>query len=217
MNLPRTPRLPAGERRESILVAAESVFGERGYAGATTDAIAVLAGISQAYVIRAFGSKEALFVATAQRALDQVGEAFRSAITDATSATSRGKTEPLLGAAYARLVQDRGTLLTLQHLFTLGHDPVIGPVAREGFLKIYRILRDEAGLSPERATAFLANGMMVNTILGLRLPGIGDDDSAVPEVLRATFRENTELVRELFSEDASIDGRGSGTARTAGD
>ncbi len=138
------------------------MFGERGYSGATTDAIA-----------------------------------------DAADTRPQGRVEPLLGAAYARLVQDRGTLLTLLHLFTLGHDPVIGPVAREGFLNAYRILRDEAGLSPERATAFLANGMMVNTILGLRLPGLTDDDSAVPEVLTATFRENTELVRQLFSGDAN--------------
>ena len=201
MSIPRTARLPAAERRESILAAAETVFGERGYTGATTDAIATVAGISQAYVIRTFGSKEALFVATAQRALDRVTEAFRSAIADAADTEPRSRVEPLLGAAYARLVQDRGTLLTLLHLFTLGHDPVIGSVAREGFMNTYRILRDEAGLSPERATAFLANGMMVNTILGLRLPGLAADDEAVPEVLKATFRENTKLVLQLFSGD----------------
>ncbi|WP_447947187.1 TetR/AcrR family transcriptional regulator [Microbacterium lacticum] len=201
MSIPRTARLPAAERRESILAAAETVFGERGYTGATTDVIATVAGISQAYVIRTFGSKEALFVATAQRALDRVAEAFRDAIADADT-EPRGRVEPLLGAAYAQLVQDRGTLLILLHLFTLGHDPVIGPVAREGFLSTYRILRDEAGLSSERATAFLANGMMVNIILGLRLPGLAADDGAARELLTATFRENTELVLKLFGADA---------------
>ena len=33
-------RLPAAERREQMLSAASIVFGERGYAGTTTDAIA---------------------------------------------------------------------------------------------------------------------------------------------------------------------------------
>ncbi len=58
-------RLTSDQRRESILEAATVVFGERGYHGATTDAIASAAGISQAYVVRMFGSKEELFIAAA--------------------------------------------------------------------------------------------------------------------------------------------------------
>ena len=38
-------RIPATERREQILEAAAGVFGEQGYAGATTDRIARQAGI----------------------------------------------------------------------------------------------------------------------------------------------------------------------------
>ena len=105
--------------------------------------------------------------------------------------------EPRLGEAYVRLAEDRGSLVTLLHLFTLGHDPAIGPVAREGFLRIYTILRDEAGLPAARATAFLANGMLVSTIFGLELPTQADD-VAVSELLQAAFRENTALVLELF-------------------
>ena len=41
-------RLPAAERREQMLNAASIVFGERGYTGATTDAVAKAAGVSQA-------------------------------------------------------------------------------------------------------------------------------------------------------------------------
>ena len=39
-------RLPAAERREQMLNAASIVFGERGYAGTTTDAVAKAAGVS---------------------------------------------------------------------------------------------------------------------------------------------------------------------------
>ena len=45
-------RLPAAERREQMLNAARIVFGERGYTGATTDAVAKAAGVSQAYIVR---------------------------------------------------------------------------------------------------------------------------------------------------------------------
>ncbi|WP_166981045.1 TetR/AcrR family transcriptional regulator [Paramicrobacterium fandaimingii] len=190
-------RLPAAERRASILDAAATVFGERGYAAATTDAIARVAGISQAYVVRTFGSKEALFVATAERAVERVADAFRSVVAGADDVAD-AKIEPRLGEAYMRLAEDRGTLVTLLHLFTLGHDPVIGAVARSGFLRIYAILRDEVGLPSDRATAFLGNGMLVSTLLALQLPAFAEDPTSA-ELLRATFRENTDLVTRLFS------------------
>lgn len=195
---PPQQRLPASERRESILAAAVEVFGERGYTAATTDAIAQIAGISQAYVIRTFGSKEALFIATAERVVDQVAGVFRGVLADSGD-ESQDRVEPKLGDAYVRLAQDRGALVTLLHLFTLGQHPVIGPVARDGFLRIYTVLRDEAGLSADRASAFLANGMLVSTILGLRLPSLSDEPM-VSELLSSTFRENTGLVTDLFGE-----------------
>ncbi|SDU46132.1 DNA-binding transcriptional regulator, AcrR family [Jiangella alkaliphila] len=166
-------RLPAAERRESILAAASVVFGERGYAGATTDQIAVAAGISQAYVVRTFGSKEALFVEVAHRAVGRIETAFRTAI-----ATDDGEpVDKRLGQAYLDLIADRGILLSLLHIFSLGNDPAIGPIGRDGFLAIYRLLRDEAGLSPEDASHFLAEGMLINTVLALQLHDSDDPDA----------------------------------------
>ncbi|TDC51967.1 TetR/AcrR family transcriptional regulator [Jiangella ureilytica] len=167
-------RIPAAERRESILAAASIVFGERGYAGATTDQIATAAGISQAYVVRAFGSKETLFVEVARRAVMRIEAAFRAAV----AATDGGRTvQQRLGAAYIDLIADRGILLSLLHIFSLGHDAAIGPVGRSGFMRIYRLLRDEAGLSPEDASHFLAEGMLINTVLALQLHDTGDPDA----------------------------------------
>lgn len=197
MNPPRQ-RLPISERRASILAAAVEVFGERGYTAATTDAIAQVAGISQAYVVRTFGSKEALFIAAAERVIDRVVGVFRGVLEESGD-QPQDRLEPRLGDAYVRLAKDRGVLVTLLHLFTQGQDPVIGPVAREGFLRIYTILRDEAGLSAARATAFLANGMLVSTILGLRLPRLSGDPM-VSELLGSTFRENVDLVTDLFGD-----------------
>lgn len=179
-----------------MLDAASLVFGERGYAGATTDAVAKAAGVSQAYVVRTFGSKDALFAATATRACDRVATTFR----DAAKADDGKSSLPLqerLGRAYIDLVKDRGTLLTVMHLFTLGHHERFGPLAREGFLTIHRILREEVGLSAEDAEHFLAKGMLINTIMGLRLPDVAADEPGASELLGCVFDGAAEEIVEL--------------------
>src|SRR5450631_2357808 len=73
-------RLTAPERREQILEAAVTVFAERGYEGASTDVIARMAGISQPYLFRLFGTKRELIIATVQRCFaDTEGLFMRSA------------------------------------------------------------------------------------------------------------------------------------------
>ena len=52
-----TTRQTADERREEVLAAAVEEFGRAGFHGASTDAIARRAGISQPYLFRLFGSK----------------------------------------------------------------------------------------------------------------------------------------------------------------
>lgn len=171
------------DRREQILAAATQVFGERGYVGGTTDAIARAAGISQAYVVRTFGSKESLFFAAGQRAADHVEAVFREVIEGFTGDESADERERRLGEAYGALVADRGVLLTLMHLFTLGHDTVFGPLARESFLRIYEIVRDDAHMSPEAASLFFARGMLINTLMGLRMPEVESDQPYAHELM----------------------------------
>ena len=190
-----TERIPATQRREQILAAASQVFGERGYSGATTDQVAHAAGISQPYVVRMFGTKENLFLEVLERALNKVKTAFRAVLAeprppgdDADLLSQR------LGATYVDLIEDRGILLSLMQAFITGHDPVIGAKARAGFLQIYRILRDEAGFEPDVIREFLADGMLFNTLLAIRLPDIFDDDEAAQELMRCTFRTKLDMV-----------------------
>lgn len=58
---PTVRRLSGAVRREAILQAAAFVFAERGFAGATTQAIAGRANISEALLYRHFESKQALY------------------------------------------------------------------------------------------------------------------------------------------------------------
>jgi AcrR family transcriptional regulator len=56
----RRRRMPAAQRREVILVAAEETFGRCGYHGASLDDIASAAGVSKALIYEHFASKREL-------------------------------------------------------------------------------------------------------------------------------------------------------------
>jgi len=188
-------RLPTTERRELILQAATDEFGRGGYAATTTDQIARAAGISQPYVVRMFGTKEKLFVEVVERAISRVIDAFRAVLASRRpDTTSFDDLESALGAAYINLVTDRGINMSLMQAFVQGHDPVIGAHAREGFLTIYRLLRDEAGFNPEQLRAFLAQGMLFNTLLAVSMPGEFGQDEAATELITATFGSQLDTV-----------------------
>jgi TetR/AcrR family transcriptional regulator len=191
-------RMKSGERRELILAAAAGVFGERGYVGATTDAVARAAGVSQPYVVRMFGTKAALFRAVLERSLDRLIDGFHEEIAQHDPALDD---LPLcIGRRYVSLLSDRGLLLSLMQAFMLGADPEIGPTARAGFLRVYRLLRDEARFTPEQASEFLASGMMINTLVGLRMGADFDADPEVRELLTAAMPVNAALFRDLAQQ-----------------
>jgi TetR/AcrR family transcriptional regulator len=164
----------AHDRRELVLTAATAVFGERGYVGTTTDAVARAANVSQPYVVRMFGTKEALFLAVLERALARLLETFRAAIAENPQSPPE-EIHHRIGASYGELLTDRGLLLSLMHAFVLGSDPEIGKAARRGFLEVYRLLRHEAAFTADQAQSFLAMGMLLNTLVGLRMADDFDD------------------------------------------
>jgi AcrR family transcriptional regulator len=172
MSPEESQRLTAEDRREQILAAASVVFGERGYAAGTTDAIAKQAGVSQAYVVRMFGGKENLFRETAERAAERVRQAFRDTIATFTEDQSLHDKRLALSMSYVGLMADRGLLMTLLHLFSLGHDPTFGPLARSCFLDVYRITREEAQMDGQDATDFFARGMLTTILLAMRMTDI---------------------------------------------
>src|SRR4051794_35058119 len=150
------PRMRAADRRERILAAAAEVFGRRGYVGATTDQIARAAGVSQPYVVRMFGSKEALFL----EVLDSAhGELMAASREGPAGGEARGAGPEQLGHALGgrigALAGAGGLHLPLMQASVQGRDPVVGARACERSLEIWRFLRDEAGLPAEAARDFL--------------------------------------------------------------
>ena len=186
-------RLTSDERRQQILRAATAVFGARGYEGATTDEVARAAGVSQPYVVRLFGSKENLFLATIEDALARLLAGFRAALADGDDETVRKR----IGQAYVDLLEVRGLHQALAHAYLLGSHPVIGPAARRGFAAVWRFFRDEMGLDADEARAFMAEGMLISTMIGLRLVDDYGSDPQITELFRACFPTELPHVLEL--------------------
>ena len=57
------PRIPAAARKASIIRAAASIFGEKGFSGTKTREIAARAGVSEALIFKHFPSKNDLYAA----------------------------------------------------------------------------------------------------------------------------------------------------------
>jgi AcrR family transcriptional regulator len=161
--------------------------------GSTTDDVAKAASISQPYVVRLFGSKENLFLAAMERALDELLAAFRTAL----AADDERPVSTRIGDAYVDLLRVRGLHQTLSHGYLLGAHPVIGPAARRGFAMVWRFFRDEAGFDADTARAFIAEGMLIDTMIGLRLVDDYGDDPSITELFRSCFPTELPQVLDL--------------------
>ena len=160
-----SPRQTADERRETVLEAASREFSRAGLHGASTDAIAKAAGISQPYLFRLFGTKKELYLATARLKMEEVYQAFERA--------SRGKTglEALtaMGEAYKVLIEDRERLPADAAVFRgrgRSRHPGRAAPRLEGPC---RVVERVHGGTPAEISAFFAQGMLLNVLGAMRL------------------------------------------------
>ena len=177
-------RKSAEERRDDILDAALEEFAERGLHGASTEAIAKRAGISQPYVFRLFGSKKDLFKASATRCLRETLETFQRAAEG-----KRGE-EALkaMGQAYQELLVDRTRLRAQMQAYAACDDPDIREVVRNGFGDIVAYVERVSGLPEEEVTRFFAVGMLMNVMASMDL---WESPERWSERLLAGCKENT--------------------------
>jgi AcrR family transcriptional regulator len=162
-----TERKSKDERREDILDAAIAEFAAKGLHGASTDEIARLAGISQPYVFRLFGTKKELYLAVIARCFRETLEIFQR-----VAEGKRGE-EALyaIGTAYGELLEsDRIYLRAQMQAYAACEDPEICAVVRAGFGDLVTYVERVSGVGPEELAAFFAGGMLRNVLSSMDAP-----------------------------------------------
>ena len=163
---PTAQRQTAEERREAVLEASRKEFAEHGLHGASTDAIARAAGISQPYLFRLFGSKKELYLESVRRCLDRTLETFRAAAVG----TAGPEALHAIGAAYGELIESDRTMLQAQLQAYAGcDDPEICEVVRRGFGRLVDYVEAVSGATPAEISTFFAKGMLYNVIAAMEL------------------------------------------------
>ena len=165
MSTTTTTRQTAEERREAVLTAAAREFSRKGLHGASTDAIAKAAGISQPYLFRLFGTKKELYLATTARAMEETYQVFERA--------SRGKSgeEALhaMGESYTGLIEDRERLQLMLQCFAGCEDPDVRESVRSVWRDLVDLVERTSGEPPEVISTFFAKGMLLNVLNAMQL------------------------------------------------
>lgn len=161
-----------------MLAAAIEEFAAKGLHGASTEAIAAAAGISQPYLFKLFGTKRDLFLA----AFDLVCDRIRRAFAAAAAAQPTGALAAM-GRAYYDLLHRRDELRLLLHGFAAAGDPDIGPFVRRRYGDLYGFVRDASGADAGTMQAFWAHGMLLTIAAALDLPAAAGKEEWIDHLL----------------------------------
>jgi AcrR family transcriptional regulator len=149
--------------RSQVLGIAAGEFANHGLHGASIEAIAREAGITQAYVFGMFGTKKALFVELVGVAFDR----FSDGMSQAAKGARGVRALALMGAQYYESLADRTTLLLQLQGFAACGDSEVRDLVRARVGRMWDTVADAAGLDPVTVKSFLAFGMLLNNVAAL--------------------------------------------------
>ena len=156
-------RMSGTERRSQVLSIAAAEFANRGLHGASVEAIAREADITQAYVFRMFGTKKALFLELIGAAFDDFSDAMAGAADGARGLEALA----LMGARYYESLGDRTTLLLQLQGFAACGDAEVRDLVRARLGRMWDTVAGTTGLDPVTVKSFLAFGMLLNNVAAL--------------------------------------------------
>jgi AcrR family transcriptional regulator len=161
-----TTRQTAEERREAVVEAARHEFAHHGLHGASTDAIARSAGISQPYLFRLFGTKKELFLAVNDACFQRTLDLFRTA----ASGTSGQDALDAIGKAYGELIESDRTMLQgqLQAYSAAVMDEEIRESAARGYGRLVDFVETVSGADRQTVARFFAKGMLMNVLAAMQ-------------------------------------------------
>jgi AcrR family transcriptional regulator len=160
-----TTRQTAEARRAAVLEAATHEFAQHGLHGASTDAIARRAGISQPYLFRLFGSKKELFLAVNEACFAETLETFRQA----ASGKSGEEALRAIGEAYRGLLAEDRTMLQgqLQAYAASVNDEVVRESTARGYGRLVDYVETVSGADRQTIAMFFATGMLLNVLVAM--------------------------------------------------
>ena len=165
------------QRRSQVLGIAAGEFADHGLHGASVEAIAREAGITQACVFRMFGTKKALFAELVGAAFDRFIDGMSHAAEGAQGLSALA----LMGAQYYELLADRTTLLLQLQGFAACGDSEVRDFVRARLAHMWGTVADTTGLDPVTVKSFLAFGMLLNNVAAV---DIGELDEPWAEGVR---------------------------------
>ncbi|MBM7054472.1 TetR/AcrR family transcriptional regulator [Streptomyces durocortorensis] len=180
--------MSAEERRESVVRAAITEFARGGYNGTSTEVIARRVGVSQPYLFRLFPNKQAIFIAAAERCLQDTRQVF----VVASEGLEGEEALHAMARAYQRLIVHDGEKLMMQMQVyaavaaaEASGDHAFGASLRAAWERMWDDVHLVLGADVNETTTFLAYGMLVNTLASLGFPAehrvwTGFYDSARP-------------------------------------
>ncbi|MEV7857666.1 TetR/AcrR family transcriptional regulator [Streptomyces hirsutus] len=166
-------RMSAEERRESIVRAASAEFARGGYHGTSTEAIAKRVGVSQPYLFRLFPGKKAIFLAAAERCVEDTIRMF----TEASEGLEGEEALHAMANAYTQTIAERPELLMMQMQMYLAvaaaeqeGDEGFGASVRAGWLRLWDTVHLALGADVNETTTFMAYGMLINCLSAMGFP-----------------------------------------------
>lgn len=163
--------MTAEDRREAVVAAAARAFASAGYEATSTEEIARMAGISQPYIFRLFGTKRDLFVAAVRRCFGLTLATFDTA----SEGLAGDEALAAMGAAYGELISDPAVLRLQMHAYAASvEDPETRAVTREGLRELWSLAQSRSGADPETMRLFFATGMLCNLIAAVGLDGLDE-------------------------------------------
>jgi AcrR family transcriptional regulator len=174
-------RMSGPQRRAQVLEIAAREFANHGLHGASVDAIAREAGITQAYVFRMFGTKKALFLELVGAAFDRLS----AGMAEAAQGTRGRDALTRMGARYYQSLADRTTLMLQLQGFAACGDPEVRDVVRTRFAHMWTTVAGTARLDAVTVKSFLAFGMLLNNVAAL---DVADVDAQWAKGVRTRIR-----------------------------
>ncbi|MFF7732533.1 TetR family transcriptional regulator [Streptomyces sp. NPDC007984] len=166
-------RMSAEERRESVIRAATTEFARGGYHGTSTEAIARRVGVSQPYLFRLFPGKKAIFLAAAERCVEDTIRMF----ADAAEGLEGEEARLAMGGAYVETISEQPERLMMQMQMYLAvsaaeeeGDREFGEAVRAGWMRLWDTIHVPLGADAHETTSFLAQGMLINCLVAMGFP-----------------------------------------------